>query len=57
VNQINASQLERMTRLGIHAAVNPWAVINGGIMREEFKDGAYDMPPLDTIQTVGSCGE
>jgi predicted amidohydrolase YtcJ len=53
VNQINASQLERMKRLGIYAAVNPWAVINGGIMHEGFKDGAYDMPPLATIQNSG----
>jgi predicted amidohydrolase YtcJ len=53
VNQINGSQLERMKRLGIYAAVNPWAVINGGIMHEGFKDGAYDMPPLATIQNSG----
>jgi predicted amidohydrolase YtcJ len=35
------------------AAVNPWAVINGGIMHEEFGDGAFDMPPLATIQNSG----
>ena len=46
VNQINASQLERMKKLGMYAAVHPWAVINGGIMHEGFGDGAYDMPPL-----------
>jgi hypothetical protein len=50
VNQINASQLERMKKLGMSAVVNPWAVINGGIMHEGFGDGAYDMPPLRTIQ-------
>jgi predicted amidohydrolase YtcJ len=53
VNQINASQLERMRRLGIYAAVHPWAVINGGIMHESFGDEAYDMPPLTTIQNSG----
>jgi predicted amidohydrolase YtcJ len=53
VNQINASQLERMKRLGLYAAVHPWAVINGGIMHEGFGDGAYDMPPLATIQNSG----
>jgi predicted amidohydrolase YtcJ len=53
VNQINAPQLERMKKLGIYAAVNPWAVINGGIMHEGFGDGAYDMPPLTTIQNSG----
>ena len=53
VNQINASQLERMRRLGMYAAVHPWAVINGGIMHESFGDEAYDMPPLTTIQNSG----
>ena len=58
VNQINASQLERMKKLGMYAAVHPWAVINGGIMHDDtlnkgFGDGAYDMPPLATIQNSG----
>ena len=53
VNQINAPQLDRMKKLGMYAAVHPWAVINGGIMHEEFGDGAYDMPPLRTIQDSG----
>ena len=53
VNQINAPQLERMKKLGMYAAVHPWAVINGAIMHEGFGDGAYDMPPLRTIQNSG----
>jgi predicted amidohydrolase YtcJ len=53
VNQINAPQLERMKKLGMYAAVHPWAVINGGIMHEGFGDGAFDMPPLATIQNSG----
>jgi hypothetical protein len=53
VNQINGAQLERMKKLGMYAAVHPWAVINGGIMHEGFGDGAYDMPPLATIQASG----
>jgi predicted amidohydrolase YtcJ len=53
VNQINAAQLERMKKLGMYAAVHPWAVINGAIMQEGFGDGAYDMPPLRTIQNSG----
>ena len=53
VNQINAQQLDRMKNLGMYAAVHPWAVINGGIMHDEFGDGAYDMPPLATIQNSG----
>src|SRR5665213_1513907 len=53
VNQINAPQLERMKKLGMYAAVHPWAVINGGNMHEGFGEGAYDMPPLSTIQNSG----
>jgi predicted amidohydrolase YtcJ len=53
VNQIHASQLERMKKLGMYAAVHPWAVINGAIMHEGFGDGANDMPPLATIQKSG----
>lgn len=53
VNQINAPQLERMKKLGMYAAVHPWAVINGAIMHEGFGDGAYDMPPLRTLQDSG----
>ena len=53
VNQINASQLERMKKLGMYAAVHPWAVINGAIMHEGFGSGADDMPPFATIQQSG----
>ena len=53
INQINAEQLARMKNLGMYAAVHPWAVINGAIMHEGFGDGAYDMPPLATIQNSG----
>jgi predicted amidohydrolase YtcJ len=53
VNQIDATQLERMKKLGMMAAVHPWAVINGGIMRQDFGEGAADMPPLRTIQDSG----
>jgi len=53
VNQIDAGELERMKKLDMAAAVNPWAVINGGIMHDDFGDGAYDMPPLATIQASG----
>lgn len=53
VNQINAAQLDRMKKLDMYAAVHPWAVINGAIMHDEFGDGAYDMPPLATIQNSG----
>jgi predicted amidohydrolase YtcJ len=42
-----------MKKLGMYAAVHPWAVINGGIMHEGFGEGAYDMPALATIQASG----
>jgi predicted amidohydrolase YtcJ len=53
VNEINASQLERMKKLGMYAAVHPWAVINGAIMHDSFGDSADNMPPLATIQDSG----
>ena len=53
VNQLNASHLERMKKLGMYAAVHPWAVINGGINQEVFGDAAYDMAQLRTIQNSG----
>ena len=52
-NQLNASHLERMKKLGMYAAVHPWAVINGGINQEVFGDAAYDMAPLRTVQNSG----
>ena len=52
-NQSNASQLERMKKLGMYAAVHPWNVINGGIMHEIFGDDSYEQPPLATIQASG----
>ena len=53
VNQINAKHLARMKAMGVHAAVHPWAIINGGINLTVFGDAAYDMPPLRTIQESG----
>jgi predicted amidohydrolase YtcJ len=53
VNQINAAHLARMKTLGVHAAVHPWGIINGGINLTVFGDAAYDMPPLKTIQDSG----
>jgi predicted amidohydrolase YtcJ len=52
-NQLNASHLERMKKLGLYAAVHPWAVINGGINHRVFGDEAYDMAQLTTIQNSG----
>jgi len=53
VNQIDEPQIERMKKLGMYVAVHPWAVINGAVMHEGFGDGAYDMPPLRTLQDSG----
>jgi predicted amidohydrolase YtcJ len=53
VNQINAAHLERMRKLGMSAAVHPWAVINGGINRTVFGQAALDMAPLRTLQASG----
>ena len=53
VNQIQASHLARMKRMGMFAAVHPWAVINGGINHGVFGDAAADMAPLRTIQDSG----
>ncbi len=52
-NEPNATQLERMKRLGLYAAVHPWAVINGGINVRQFGEAAYGMAPLATIQKSG----
>jgi predicted amidohydrolase YtcJ len=52
-NQLNASHLERMKKLGVYAAVHPWGVINGGINKRVFGDAALDMAPLRTIQDSG----
>jgi predicted amidohydrolase YtcJ len=53
VNQISAADLQRMKKLGMMAAVHPWAVINGGINRTVFEGAAMDMAPLRTIQQSG----
>jgi predicted amidohydrolase YtcJ len=53
VNQIDGPQIERMKKLGMYAAVHPWAVINGAVMHDGFGNGAYDMPPLRTLQDSG----
>jgi len=42
-----------MKAMGVHAAVHPWTIINGGINLTVFGDAAYDMPPLRTIQESG----
>ena len=53
MNQVNPAQLERMKKLGMYLALQPWGVINSGIMHEGFGEGANDMPPFSTIQNSG----
>jgi hypothetical protein len=53
LNGVNAAQLGRMQKLGMYAAVHPWAITNGGYMHDAFGDGASAMPPLRTIQNSG----
>jgi hypothetical protein len=53
LNQVQPSHLARMRRLGMSAAVHPWAVINGGINQRVFGEGASDMAPLRDIEASG----
>jgi predicted amidohydrolase YtcJ len=53
MNQVDAEQLERMKKLGMYLALNPWTVINGGILHSVYGDDAFDLPQLATIQNSG----
>jgi predicted amidohydrolase YtcJ len=53
VNQIDATHLARMKKLGMSAAVHPWAVINGLINQNVFGRAALEMAPLKTVQASG----
>lgn len=53
VDQINRSQLERMKKLGMYAAVGSRPTIMGGIFNDLHGDRSYDMPPLQLIQDSG----
>jgi predicted amidohydrolase YtcJ len=54
LNQVNASHLERMKKLGMYAAVHPWGVINGAIFHDSFGEAAAnDLSPFDAIQKSG----
>ena len=57
INQINASQLERMKKLGMYAAVHPWAVINGGIMHDDLRRRRVrHAAARRRFKTAASCG-
>jgi len=53
LNGVNAAELARMQKLGMYAAIHPWAITNGGYMHDGFGDRASAMPPLKTIQDSG----
>jgi predicted amidohydrolase YtcJ len=53
INQINASQLDRMKKLGMYAALHPWSIINGGIYQGLLGEQSYDFGPVATIQSSG----
>jgi predicted amidohydrolase YtcJ len=50
---ITPPQIERMKRLNMFLAVNPRGVISGESFRRIHGDRAYDMPPLQAIQSSG----
>lgn len=53
IDQITASHLERMKRLGMYAAVHTRPVIMGRIFNRVHGDRSFDMPPLRTVQESG----
>jgi predicted amidohydrolase YtcJ len=53
MNQVDETQLERIKKLNMYVALHPWAVMNGGIMHNVYKDDAFDLPQLATIQNSG----
>ena len=53
LDQINASHLERMKKLGMYAAVHTRPTILGGIFNEIHGDRANEMPPLKLVQDSG----
>jgi len=53
MEQVTASQLERMKRLGMYVGVQPRATVMGGIYLRIHGDRAYHMPALKTIQDSG----
>jgi predicted amidohydrolase YtcJ len=51
--QLKASDLERMRRLGIGAGIQPRQTIMGGIFNRVHGDRSYSMPDFKTIQDSG----
>ena len=53
IDQINASHLERMKKLGMYAAVHTRPTIMGQIFNREHGDRSFDMPSLKLVQESG----
>jgi predicted amidohydrolase YtcJ len=53
VDQVNASHLERMKKLGMYLAVHTRPTIMGRIFNRAHGDRSFDMPPLKLIQDSG----
>ncbi len=53
LDQINASQIERMKRLGMNAQIHTRPLIQGILMHNVHGDRAYDMPPMRLVQDSG----
>ncbi len=53
LDQINASHLDRMKKLGMYAAVHARPTILGAVFNEIHGDRSYDMPPLKLVQDSG----
>lgn len=53
VDQINASHLERMKKLGMYAAVHARPTIMGQIFNRSHGDRSFDMPSLKLVQDSG----
>ena len=53
VDQINASHLERMKKLGMYLAVHTRPIVMGGIYKRVHGERTLDMPPLRLIQQSG----
>jgi len=53
VDQINATHLQRMKKLGMYLAVHTRPTVMGGIYKRAHGDRTLDMPPLALIQQSG----
>jgi predicted amidohydrolase YtcJ len=53
LDQLNASQIERMKKLGMYAGVQPRSTIMGAIFHRVHGESADNTPPFKTIQDSG----